>query len=144
MHWDLAKIVLPAKSAAKSLDMWDRITVRSCLVVELSIIITRSPFTILLLNHLQRGCPHARRRSDNAHVDELGKFSFRACKLFWRKKVCSIRPWTRGRNDTVCYTVAHRHVACIWCRQGRELPQELGVWVASCERSRDTAQKLRG
>ena len=92
MHWDLAKVVLPAKSAAKSLDMWDRITVRSCLVVELSIITTRSPFTILLLNHLQRGCPYARRRSDNAHVDELGKFSFRACKLFWRKKVCSIRP----------------------------------------------------
>ena len=150
MHWDLVvrlnQVNLGEDSFAcqigsKVLGMWDGISVRSCLVVELSIITTRSPISVLL-NHAQRGCPHTRRRSDDAHVDELGKFSFRACKLFWRKTACSSRRWTPGCNDAVCYTVALWPVACTWCRQRRELAQGLGVWVTSCERSRDTAQKL--
>ena len=144
MHWDLGvspnQVDLGEDSfvcqiGSKVLDLWDRITVRSCLVIELSIITTRSPFIILLLNHVQRGCPHTRRRSDDAHVDELGQFSFCTCKLFWRKMACTSRPWMPGRNDAACYTVAQWCVACTWCRQERELPEELGVWVASCERS---------
>src|SRR5215469_17699769 len=70
--------------------MRNRIPVWYSLIVEQTVVATRSPITtITFRDHVQRGTPYAFRRANDTEVQHMIEFSLGRYQFVWRQTSCS-------------------------------------------------------